>query len=166
MVSVPYSFREATIDDISLIKKWTDDLMNHEALDNNIELPLADDIEKLIEDWLMNLITDNNSLIIIATDEAPSPPLDVGFIVGLLQLQPNNFTQFNMHGVVQMLWVDPAQRKKGLARQLVKHMEDTFINLNVPYCEIQYSDSNDEAVDFWENAGYKKISHSCRKILE
>ena len=166
MVSVPYSFREAAIDDISLIKQWTNDLMVHEALDKNTELPLADDIEQLIEDWLMNLITDNNSLIIIASDEATNPPLNLGFIVGLLQLQPNNFTQFNMHGVIQMLWVDPKQRKKNLASQLLIHMEDTFKNLKVPYCDIQYSDTNKEAEAFWDKAGYTKVSHSCRKIFE
>jgi len=166
MASVPYSFREATIDDLSLIKQWTNDLMNHEALEKNIELPLADDINRLIQDWLINLITDNNSLIIIASDETTNPPVSLGFIVGLLQLQPNSFTKFNMHGVIQILWVDPAQRKKGLAIQLVKYMEDTFKNLKIPYCEVQYSDSNDEALVFWEKAGYISVSHSCRKILE
>ncbi len=165
MVPVNYTFREATIDDLSKIFKWTEELMDHETLDKQIELPLADDIHDLLQEWLKNLISDNNSLIIIATNELLPAPADVGFIVGFLQFQPNNFTKFNMHAVIQMVWVDPEQRKKGLALQLVKHMEDSFKNLKIPYCEVQYSDTNNEAEAFWGRAGYNIISHSCRKML-
>jgi len=157
-----YSFREATIDDLALILKWTEALMRHEALDNSLELPLVENISELVEDWLKNLISDNNSLLIIALDDSNIPK---GLIIGLMQLQPNEFTQFNMHGIIQMAWVDKDQRKQGLAMQLVNHMEDTFKNLQVPYCEIQYSASNIEAAAFWEKVGYQIVSHNCRKIF-
>lgn len=137
--------------------------MAHEALNDNIELPLVENISELIENWLANLITDNNCLIIIAMDETEKVPL--GLVIGYLQLQPNEFTIFDMHGVIQMVWVDVEQRKKGLASQLVKQMEDTFKNLKIPYCDIQYSATNTEAKGFWEKAGYQKTSQSCRKML-
>jgi len=158
-----FFFREAGIEDLPLILQWTQDLMVHEALDSSIELPLTDNISELLEDWLKNLITDNNSLIIIAMDQTQQIPL--GIIIGYLQLQPNNFTVFDMHGVIQMVWVDKEQRKKGLAMQLVQHMEDTFKNLNISYCEIQYSSSNKEAQGFWCKAGYQVVSQNCRKML-
>ncbi len=166
MIKEKYSFREATIDDLSLVFNWANELMQHESLDKSIELPLVDDINNLLQDWVKNLISDNNSLIIIVSDETKSNAVPLGFIAGLLQLQPNNFTSYIMHGVIQMVWVIPEQRNKGLAMQLVNYMEDTFNNLNVPYCEIQYSNSNNEAAVFWEKAGYQTISHSCRKRLE
>lgn len=158
-----YSFREATVEDLSLILKWTEALMEHEVLDKSIALPLADNISELVKDWLKNLISDDNSLIIIATDELLKSPH--GLIIGYIQLQPNNFTVLNMHGVIQLVWVEKEQRKKGLALQLVNHMEDTFKNLQVPYCEIQYSASNSEAKAFWKKAGYQVISQSCRKMF-
>ncbi|MFT5453073.1 MAG: ribosomal protein S18 acetylase RimI-like enzyme [Enterobacterales bacterium] len=160
-----YSFREAKINDLPLIVKWTEDLMEHEAMDESIEISLDDNVSELVSDWLTNLITDNNSLIIIATDDSQTPAKATGLIIGYLQLQPNNFTIFNMHGVIQLVWVEKELRKTGLATQLVLHMEDTFKNLNVPYCEIQYSDSNSEAKAFWEKSGYTKVSHTCRKML-
>ncbi len=165
MIKEKYSFREATIDDLSLVLSWVSELMQHESLDEHIELTLVDDIDDLLKNWIKNLITDNNSLIIIVSDNSQSNAVPLGFIAGLLQLQPNNFTIYKMHGVIQMVWVIPEQRNKGLAMQLVNYMEDTFRNLNVPYCEIQYSTSNNEAEAFWQKADYHTISHSCRKLL-
>ena len=161
-----YSFREASSEDLPLILKWTEELMEHESLDQSIELPLVDNISELLEEWLKNLLEDNNALLILAIDESIQPETAQGLIIGYLQLQPNNFTKFTMHGIIQMVWVDQNQRKKGLASQLVRHMEDTFKNLDIPYCDIQYGNSNIEAEAFWKKAGYQKISQSCRKMLE
>ena len=158
-----YSFREANLEDLPLILKWTEALMEHESLGSSLELPLSNNISDLLHRWLENLITDYNSLIIIATEINQQKPL--GLIIGYLQAQPNNFTDFQMHGVIQMVWVEEKCRKKGLALQLVKHMEDTFKNLDVPYCEIQYSETNVEASAFWKKAGYSIVSLSCRKIF-
>ena len=94
-MSDTYSFREANIDDLPLILKWTEDLMEHEALDKSIELPLNENIDELVSDWLKNLILDNNSLIIIATEKAQDSDKASGLIIGYLQLQPNNFTICN-----------------------------------------------------------------------
>lgn len=158
-----YTFREANLEDLSLILKWTEELMKHESLSKNLELPLVKNVSQLVEQWLQNLITDNNSLIIIAMEEPLSIPK--GVIIGYMQLQPNEFTVFNMHGIIQMVWVAKNHRQKGLAKQLVKHMEDTFKNVEIPYCEIQYSDSNEEAKAFWKKLGYQAVSHNCRKFL-
>ena len=163
-MSDAYSFREANINDLPLILKWTEELMEHEALDKSIEISLNENISELVAEWLENLINDNNSLIIIAAD-SQTPAKALGLIIGYMQLQPNNFTIFNMHGVIQMVWVDKGTREKGLATQLVKHMEDTFKNMNIPYCELQYSDSNCEAAAFWKKSGYQTVSHTCRKML-
>lgn len=158
-----YSFKEANIDDLAQILTWTLALMEHEALDESIELKLSDNISELVEEWLKNLISDDNSLIIMAIDQSLNIPK--GLIIGYMQIQPNNFTNFEMHGVIQMVWVEKEQRLQGLAKELVQHMEDTFINLKIPYCEIQYSESNIEAKSFWSKAGYRLVSHSCRKML-
>lgn len=158
-----YSFREATLEDLPLILKWTEELMAHEALDKSLELPFTENISEQIREWLKNLVTDNNSLIIIAVDEVLDTPK--GLIIGYLQLQPNEFTIFNMHGIIQMVWVEKDQRQKGLAKQLVIHMEDTFKNLQIAYCDIQFSDNNMEAKAFWDKLGYRPVSHSCRKFL-
>jgi len=53
----------------------------------------------------------------------------------------------------------------GLASQLVDYVEKTFKNIDIPYCEIQFSDTNQGAEAFWIKNGYQKVSHNCRKML-
>jgi len=160
-------FRQANSDDLDQILVWTESLMEHESHGDEIEVPLANDIHQQLKKWLSDLIHDNSSLVIIAQSDIDESRKNVplGMIIGLLQLQPNEFTQFELHGVIQMLWVSQQHRKQGLARQLVNHMEQTFSNLNVPYCEVQYSTINGEAEGFWQNLGYTPVSVTSRKIL-
>ncbi len=160
-----FSYREATKEDLPLILKWTVQLLAHESLKNEIELQLKDNVSLLLEEWLKNLISDKNTLIIIATDESKMPICSAGIIIGHIQLQPNDFTQYGLHGVIQMVWVDINYRNNGLASQLVAHVEETFVNMDVPYCEVQFSNSNCEADAFWSKSGYQKASHNCRKML-
>ena len=163
-MSALYSFREANLKDLSLILKWTEALMEHESLGTSLELPLSDNISELLEEWLKNLISDDNSLIIIASDS--NSELPAGLIIGYLHPQPNNFTTFLMHGIIQLVWVEEDCRKSGLGLLLVAHMEDTFKNLEVPYCEIQYSESNVEARAFLLKAGYQVVNHTSRKMFD
>ncbi len=172
-MSDSYFFRQANSDDLPLILNWTEALMQHEALDDSIEIPLQNNISELLEKWLKNLVKDDNSLLIIATksnenvdQQQLENSLALGLIIGHLQLQPNEFSLYEMHAVIQLVWVEKEERNKGLARQLVSHMEDTFKNLDVPYCEIQYSSTNKEAEGFWNKAGYKVVSTTSRKFLK
>ena len=157
-----YSFREATLDDLPIILGWTESLMEHEALDTLFELELSSDISSQLKTWVRNLISDENTLIIIAIDDSSNAP--VGVIIGYLQQQPNAFTIYESHGVIQMVWVDVHRRQQGLAAKLVQSMEETFINLSIPYCEIQYSQSNKEAESFWHKVGFHVVSHTSRKF--
>lgn len=161
-MTTPYLFREANIDDLSSILNWTESLMDHEALDSIIELELSTDIAIELKTWLTNLIDDDNTLIVIAINELTKSP--VGIIIGYLQSQPNKFTIYEVHGVIQMVWVDLEQRQQGLAAKLVNAIEETFVNLDIPYCEIQYSQSNTEAAAFWEKVGFQVVNHTSRKF--
>ncbi len=160
-----FSYREATLEDWPLILKWTKQLMAHERLNNDIELQLKKNISFLLEEWLKNLIADNNSLVIITSDNSKTPPSPVGLIIGLIQIQPNNFTLYEFHGVIQMIWVEQTYRNNGLASQLVSYVEESFKQMDIPYCEIQYSDTNHEAEEFWFKSGYQKVSCNSRKML-
>lgn len=161
-MSGDYLFRQAAESDLNLLVNWTMDLMAHEALDNDLEIPLKSDIKTRIEQWINSLLKSDNALYIIADDSAGIP---CGCILGIMQLAPNDFTEFTIQGLIQMVWVDESQRRNKLADQLVNHMEDTFKNLDIPYCEISFSISNQEAKGFWLTKGYQPVSQNCRKIL-
>ena len=147
-MSSQYIFREATVSDLNLINQWTLDLIEHEALDASIELPLKTDYKEKVFQWLSTLINSENALFILA--ENTNSELH-GCVLGMLQLVPNEFIDFTMQGLIQMVWVDKKYRRAGLAGQLVKQMEDSFKTLGVPYCEISFSvaNSNDDFACGW-----------------
>ena len=157
-----YQFRQATKSDLNLLVRWTLDLMAHEALDDDLEIPLKSDIESRINQWIESLLNSDNALYIVAENTKNKP---CGCILGLMQLAANDFTQFAIQGLIQMVWVKESERRNKLAAQLVAHMEDTFKNLDIPYCEISFSASNKEAEGFWLAQGYQSVSQTCRKIL-
>ena len=157
-----HQFREANIEDLAILCQWTLDLMAHEAVDESLELPLNSDLKNKIANWLRTLIESENALFIVAIDDNETP---CGCVLGMLQMAPNDFVDFNMHGLVQMIWVEPEYRRHGIAQQLLQHMEQTFTNLDVPFCEISYSVTNQEAESFWHDNGYKPVSKTCRKFL-
>jgi ribosomal protein S18 acetylase RimI-like enzyme len=156
------SYRQATQDDLDILLAWTLRLMEHERVEESLELPLKQDVSEQVSTWLSNLIENDNALIIIADDQGGKP---LGGILGLVQLAANDFVDITVYGLIQMVWVDKDYRGQGIASSLVTYMEDTFKSLNIPYCEIQYSASNNEAKAFWVKTGYSTVSHTCRKFL-
>lgn len=157
-----YQFRLANEGDLEQLYTWTRALMDHEAIEKSLELPLKPDVDEKLKEWISALIANDSALFIIAEDESGQA---YGCVLGLIQLAPNDFIDMTMHGIIQMVWVEPETRRTGLAAQLVEHMESTFKNLQIPYCEISYSITNDEARGFWQSVGYAPISQTCRKFL-
>ena len=155
-------FRTATEADLDLLLKWTQALMTHEAIADDLELALVDDIEQQLTNWLSGLLAAESALFIIAEDENG---VGMGCILGLVELTSNPFTVHTTYGVIQMVWVDKEYRQAGLASQLLEYMEATFKELNIHYMEITYSEGNQEAEVFWEKQGYRKVSQRSRKYL-
>jgi len=161
-MSKVYQFRQATDSDLPLLQQWTLALMDHEALPQEIELPLKADVDERIRQWIESTVNSDNALYIVAEDEQQKP---CGCILGLMQLAPNDFIEHAIQGLIQMVWVIESERRHGLANQLVSHMEQTFKNLEIPFCEISFSVSNDEAKGFWLANNYQPVSQTCRKFL-
>ena len=160
---MPFSFKEASTADKELLLKWTKELMAHESVDEDLELPLVDNIDEKLEQWLENLLIDPNCLLIIASDKRLRP---AGLIIAAVQAMPNDFTPLEAHGLIQMVWVDPEFRQQGLAKELVLTLEKTFEEMGIPYCEIQYSSVNVEAAIFWKKLGYQVVSYNARKFFK
>lgn len=159
---MPFQFRQAFQADLPQLLEWTKALMAHEAIEEHLELPLKDNLDEKLNKWLETLLGNENALFIIAENADNQPS---GCILGLMQLAPNDFIDFTIHGMIQMVWVEPNLRRSGLAGLLVEHMENTFRNLNIPYCEISHSMGNEEAAGFWQAKGYTPVSQTCRKFL-
>lgn len=157
-----YQFRQAEQSDLDLLVAWTLELMQHEALKEDLELPLKNDVDIRIRQWIESLINADHALYIIAEDEHQRPR---GCILGVMQLAANDFIDFAIQGLIQMVWVDKSHRRNKLAHHLVTHMEQTFKNLEIAYCEISFSATNEQANAFWLASGYEPVSQTCRKFL-
>ena len=157
-----FTFRQANLFDIPQLIQWTKSLMKHEALDGSIELPLNQNLDLHLQSWLESLITSSNALLIVSLDEDNQY---AGCILGLIQEVPNEFLRINLHGVIQMIWVEPDKRRSGLAKNLVNDIEKLFLEMDIKYSEIGYSQSNVEAQKFWQKMNYTPVSITSRKIL-
>ncbi len=155
------AIRQATANDHTQLLQWTLALQAYEAEHGKAMLPVVDNIAALLGNWITDLLNNANALILIAEDNQKP----IGFILGLLQIQPNPFTIFQSHGVIQLVWVDERARQQGIAAQLVEQMTKVLRESGAGYIEIQHIAANVPAVQFWQNQGYEACGVIRRKFI-
>lgn len=160
MTGIKFALRQAQVDDLPLLCQWTMSLQQEETGPD--DLPVLVDLGERLYPWLENYLRDPNALLLIAETEGRA----CGFGLGFLASQPNSFTPYLFHGVIQLIWIEPAQRRHGIAAQMVNAMEDVFREHGVPYIDIQHTAVNQLATNFWQNAHYNQVAVTRRKFLE
>jgi ribosomal protein S18 acetylase RimI-like enzyme len=112
----------------------------------------------LIELWRRcNLVRPaNNPKLDIERKMKVNPELFlVGFIDG--KLVATAMGGYEGHrGWVYYLGVDPSHRKKGLGRQMMAAIEEKLVAKGCPKINLQVLADNTEAMEFYENIGYKR----------
>ena len=91
--------------------------------------------------------------------------IDIGFILAVSVVNDNGFLQFPIKGVIQLLWIEPKERKSGAAQQLLEQVNQCFISTDIHYVECSYTVKNILAKEFWNKQGYVETSTIARKIL-
>ncbi len=129
--------------------------------DNLTELEEADDFKFQIKNWLQQVSNQPASLIIIALKDDQA----VGFIMGMVEPQTNQFSRYKLHGLIQALYVNPNHRRQGIGQQLVEQLEMAFIEHRVPYCDLSYHPKNITARKFWKKLGFIPAQIISRKFL-
>lgn len=153
--------RQANDNDHQQLLQWTQCLQAYEAEHGKAMLQVSDNIERYLEQWLKELQHNASSLILVAElDQKPA-----GFILGALLMQPNPFTVYQSHGVVQLLWVDEQYRQHAIASRLLEQISAVFKELGAGYIEIQHIAANVPAVNFWQKHGFEACGVIRRKFL-
>jgi len=129
--------------------------------DESTSLKISEDFKSKISIWVEQIDSTPSNLIIIAEKSHQI----CGFIIALVEIQPNQFTQYNTHGLIQAIWVEPEQRKNGLGEALVKQALDSFAEFKIPYCDIAYHPDNKAAKQFWKKMGFNQSQTTARKFL-
>lgn len=69
------------------------------------------------------------------------------------------------YGLLTDLFVSPRYRRKGIARALVAAVEEHVRRLGLQVLRLHYLQSNREAVDFYQRAGYRPYEVVAEKSL-
>ncbi|MBN1200430.1 MAG: GNAT family N-acetyltransferase [Anaerolineae bacterium] len=81
----------------------------------------------------------------------------VGYILGaMLDLHPDLFKHLEA-GYIADIFVDPAYRHQGIARDLVNTINRWFIDQGARYVEWQVAAANPGGLHFWESIGGKPL---------
>ena len=156
------TIRQAQNSDHTKLLQWTLALQAYEAQHGHAMLSVVDNLPALLAGWLRDLQQNPQVLILIAENNGEP----IGYILGLLQQQPNPFTVYQCHGVVQLLWVDDALRQQGIAAQLLDKMTSVFRELGAGYIEIQHIAAEVPAAAFWQKHGYDACGVIRRKFMK
>jgi ribosomal protein S18 acetylase RimI-like enzyme len=87
----------------------------------------------------------------------------VGYILGaIIELQPDLF-EYTDSGFIADVYVDPAYRRRGIARQLVETLAAWFAERGVFLVEWQVAARNPDAIHFWESVGGQPLTIRMQK---
>jgi GNAT superfamily N-acetyltransferase len=87
----------------------------------------------------------------------------VAYILGaIIELQPDLF-EYVDSGFIADVFVDPAYRRRGIARQLVETMTAWFAERGVFPVEWQVAARNPDAIRFWESVGGQPLTIRMQK---
>jgi ribosomal protein S18 acetylase RimI-like enzyme len=155
-------FKQADTTDLDFLTKKTLALHHFEMEGGKNNLEIKGDVDRQIKQWLTLELEIPSSLIFVLTIE--SKPIGFAF----LKVQPsnNNFTEYDSYGLIQSIWIDEEYQKQSFGKQTVKLIESIFREQDIPYYEVNYSNSNHAAKSFWESCGLEEASTTARKFLK
>jgi GNAT superfamily N-acetyltransferase len=90
----------------------------------------------------------------------------VGYILGaVIDLLPDLF-EYVDSGFIADVFVDPAYRRRGIARRLVETINAWFADRGVYRVEWQVATANPDAIRFWEAVGGSEITVRMQASLD
>lgn len=112
--------------------------------------------ERMYERWLVSRAKDRRSVFLVAEREgAGSEPAGlVGFLVGDTEREIGIY-RVKEFGFVHDLWVEPAYRNEGLARQMVMVAVERFREIGVTQVRLDVAHRNDAARRLFEACGFR-----------
>ena len=129
-------------------------------LDKNLKIPLAKNGEEIWLKSLKNNIGRTNRIFGCLDGE-----ILIGYVHGTIKILPA-FLEGNTVGFINGIYINTEYRKKGIADELYKMVEEWFQTRNVDSVELQVLDDNEAAIAFWHKTGFEYELLQMRKILQ
>lgn len=155
------NFVQAEINDLNFITQKTLALHAFESQDKNLDLPVNENFEPEVKNWLSLELSNPSSLIFTIQYQGKN----IGFAFLKILPSPNDFTEYSSFGLIQSLWIDEDYRKNSLGKKVVAFIESILKEQKISYYEVNYSAKNKVAENFWGNCGLAPTSVTARKFL-
>jgi ribosomal protein S18 acetylase RimI-like enzyme len=125
----------------------------HEALDP-AKYGFLPHPERMYAGWLVSRAKDRRSVFLVAEREASGgePAVLVGFLVAEIEGEIGIY-RLKEYGFVHDVWVEPAYRNEGLARQLVMLAVERFREIGVAQVRMDVASRNEPARRLFEACG-------------
>ena len=147
-------------DEGAIARLWAALSAYHVALDARMPVPTAGAAERYAA-RLVERRNDPHTRAFVAEVDREV----VGYILGaVVDLHPDLFEHVES-GYIADIFVDPAYRQRGIARQLLGAMTGWFTEQGVQHVEWQVAAANPEGVAFWEAVGGRPVMIRMRLPL-
>lgn len=157
-----FTIRQATIKDFKEIQRLNQALFNEEhstGHDNDLDLDWPQN--KHGQAYFKKALTHRDYLVLIAEDENNIP---LGYIFGCSK-NKFNWRKSKM-GELDNLYVIPRARRLGVARSLVKQLDDWFRSKKIYRVYVATYFLNTEAHKFYQTVGFTPLDLSLEKKLD
>lgn len=121
----------------------------HERLDSQ-KYGFLPNPEESYRRWLAARATDERSVFLVAEREGKL----VAFLVGTVEREIPIY-RVKEFGFIHDLWVEPAYRNEGIARQLAMLAVERFREIGVPQVRLDTASANDPARNLFMACGFR-----------
>lgn len=156
--------RAATEDDIAFLSDAYRHLVDHIRCRTRDPyfMQLESGYVQGLSQWFGKLIKHERVLVLVGCSGSETR---VGFLIGVIGPCSLSLSRIKHVGEIIACWVEPSDRREGIASALVEQAEKWFASKGMRYVEIDYMVGNSEADAFWNQTEYKPCRVSSRKCL-
>jgi len=124
------------------------------------------DPEQRYRGWLARQVSDRRSVFLVAEVAAQSGQLVLGgFLIATTEAEVPIY-RIQEYGFIHDLWVEPAHRRSGIARQMVERAIEQFHQIGVQQIRLEVAADNDAARQLFRACGFRLSATEMLTELE
>jgi len=145
------TIRPATATDVPLVLAMVARICALHAAWDPAKYGMIPDVAESYRGWLASRARDERSVFLVAEAE---PGRLAGFLVATIEREIPIY-RVDHYAFVHDLWVEPAYRNEGVARQMVMLAVERFTELGVPQIRLETAAHNDAARKLFASCGFR-----------
>ncbi|HEY8665604.1 MAG TPA: GNAT family N-acetyltransferase [Tepidisphaeraceae bacterium] len=144
------NIRPARVDDVPRVLPMVGQICALHKSWDPAKYSFCDNPAEMYRGWLASRARDARSVFLVAEREEKL----VGFLVATIEPEIPIYT-IERYGFIHDVWVEPAYRNEGLARQMVMLAIERFKELGLPQVRLDTAAANDPARSLFAACGFR-----------